>query len=456
MKQNPIKRIFDMVAASIGLVVFLPVFFVVTLLILLEDGGPVLFVQERLGKEMRMFRIYKFRSMREGRVTRVGGWIRATGLDELLQFFNVLGGSMSMVGPRPMTMEDVTRLDWQDPALGRWRCKPGMTGLAQLFAGKGRSVSRFFDDRYAGSYSLFLDSRIVFLSFMVNCFGKGPVKRVLSCWRNWQRNRRRRTDKGVTRKNLPLYGLGMIVILSLKGFYSTAGVDDLVWVLQPLAFLVELITGIQFQYDPAVGFVSLASRVVIAPACAGVNFFIICFATIFFTLVSRLDNPMKKWAWLVISIISAYLVTLLGNSFRIMISIYLYRADIYGEWATPERVHRLAGMLIYVPILVITYLAAERMVGRLCRKKSSAAETAIASEIQSVSNVVFAPFAWYLAISVFMPLLNGSLHRYGPRYLEHSVFVLVATLCIFLGWLVLNLLKKKIDIIRETKEKRAS
>lgn len=192
MKENPTKRLFDIIAASIGLIVFAPVFLIIALFICLDDGGPVLFTQERLGKGMKRFLIYKFRSMRDGRVTWTGQWIRATGLDELLQFFNVLEGSMAMVGPRPMTMGDVARLNWQDHAMRRWHCKPGMTGLAQLFAGRGQRVSRFLDDTYAGSYSLFLDMQIVVLSFLVNCFGKGSVKRLLSWWRTWRRSSRRR------------------------------------------------------------------------------------------------------------------------------------------------------------------------------------------------------------------------------------------------------------------------
>jgi lipopolysaccharide/colanic/teichoic acid biosynthesis glycosyltransferase len=191
MKRDLTKRLFDVIAASIGLLVFVPVMVIVALLILLEDGRPVLFVQERLGKGMRPFLIYKFRSMRSGRVTRVGRWIRATGIDELLQFFNVLRGSMGMVGPRPMTREDVVRLDWHDPGMPRWCCKPGMTGLAQLFAGKGRSVSRFLDEKYVSQCGFALDAQVVALSFLVNCFGKRSVHRALSWWRAWRRSERR-------------------------------------------------------------------------------------------------------------------------------------------------------------------------------------------------------------------------------------------------------------------------
>jgi lipopolysaccharide/colanic/teichoic acid biosynthesis glycosyltransferase len=189
------KRVLDIIFATTGLVVFSPCFFIVALLILLEDGPPVLFVQERLGKEMKPFRIYKFRSMRGSRVTQVGRWIRATGLDELFQFLNVLQGSMGVVGPRPMTADDVARLGWHETGMARWRCKPGVTGLAQLFAGKGLQVSRFLDESYARNGSLWLDFQVIVLSFMVNCFGKRRVRCTLLQWRAWRRNKRRTARK---------------------------------------------------------------------------------------------------------------------------------------------------------------------------------------------------------------------------------------------------------------------
>jgi len=259
------------------------------------------------------------------------------------------------------------------------------------------------------------------------------------------------------RKNSFFYVVGITLVLAFKHFYSAAGANDLVWILEPIAHLVELAAGIHFEHESTAGFVSLSNRIVIAPACAGINFLIICFSTLFFTLVSRMKTSVKKSIWLVISIVSAYLVTLWTNSVRIIISIYLYRAQIYGEWVTPERVHRLAGTLIYVSVLVVTYLAAERMVGRFCGKGFPGAETAMPPKVPYVPHLICPPFAWYLAIAVFVPLLNGSLHRQGARFLEHSIFVLAATLSIFLVWLVVPLLKKKkIDISEETKEKRAS
>lgn len=188
-----VKRAFNLIVAASALLVFSPVLLLVALLILLEDGRPVLFVQERLGKGMQPFSVYKFRSMRKGRVTRVGRWIRVTGLDEWLQFLNVIQGSMAIVGPRPMTLDDVVRLGWNDSGLSRWRCKAGVTGLAQLFAGKGRHVSRFLDDRYARDATVWLDLQVIVLSFIVNCLGKHRVRRALCAWRSWRRRTKRLT-----------------------------------------------------------------------------------------------------------------------------------------------------------------------------------------------------------------------------------------------------------------------
>src|SRR2546428_1734832 len=103
------KRLLDVTGAAGGLLFFLPAMTLVSLAILLEDGLPLFFRQERLGEERRPFTILKFRSMRDGRITRVGRILRSTGLDEVPQFINVLRGEMSAVGPRPLTEADTAR-----------------------------------------------------------------------------------------------------------------------------------------------------------------------------------------------------------------------------------------------------------------------------------------------------------------------------------------------------------
>src|SRR5260370_2112020 len=105
----------------------------VAVVILLADAPPVLFRQERLGRQRHLFTILKFRSMRNGEVTGVGRMLRTTGLDELPQFINILRGELSAVGPRPLTQADVQRLGWSAPEFDfRWTMRPALTALAQI------------------------------------------------------------------------------------------------------------------------------------------------------------------------------------------------------------------------------------------------------------------------------------------------------------------------------------
>jgi lipopolysaccharide/colanic/teichoic acid biosynthesis glycosyltransferase len=174
------KRLFDLVGAVAGLLAFAPAMAAIAGAIVLEDGSPVLFRQERLGRRRRPFTILKFRSMRAGRITRVGRLLRATGLDELPQFINILRGDMSAVGPRPLTESDVTRLGWTTPRYDfRWQVPPGLTGLAQVTEGRSGRLSLGLDRRYVTRQTLSLDACLVALSFAINALGKERVRRLL-------------------------------------------------------------------------------------------------------------------------------------------------------------------------------------------------------------------------------------------------------------------------------------
>lgn len=146
------KRAFDIVAAGVAILAFAPLMLMVSLSIWLEDGGRVLFRQERSGLGGRVFSIYKFRTMRmsdpdmdvrqalpaDARVTGVGRVLRRLSLDELPQLLNVLQGDMSLVGPRPHALSH-DRL-WGETVpgyAGRFRAKPGLTGRAQVLGLRG-------------------------------------------------------------------------------------------------------------------------------------------------------------------------------------------------------------------------------------------------------------------------------------------------------------------------------
>jgi lipopolysaccharide/colanic/teichoic acid biosynthesis glycosyltransferase len=174
------QRVFDVAGALAGLVVFAPAMVAITIAVLIDDGRPVLFRQERIGYGRRRFEILKFRSMRGGRVTRVGRVLRATGLDELPQFVNILRGHMSAVGPRPLTADDVARLGWGGPQFDfRWTCRPGLTGLAQLVGARADDSSLVLDRIHAGSWRLSRDCQLIVWSFAVNVFGKTRIRRWL-------------------------------------------------------------------------------------------------------------------------------------------------------------------------------------------------------------------------------------------------------------------------------------
>jgi len=175
-----LKRLLDVAGAAGGLLFFLPAMTAVSLAILLEDGFPLLFRQERLGAGRRPFTILKFRSMRDGRITRVGRVLRSTGLDELPQFVNVLRGEMSAVGPRPLTAADTARLGWSAPGYDdRFRVPPGLTGLAQVVGSRASRASLFLDRRYIARQSVWLDARLIALSFAINALGKQRVRELI-------------------------------------------------------------------------------------------------------------------------------------------------------------------------------------------------------------------------------------------------------------------------------------
>jgi lipopolysaccharide/colanic/teichoic acid biosynthesis glycosyltransferase len=174
------RRIFDLIGASIGLALFAPVMAVIATALLIDDGRPVFFRQERVGYQRRPFHILKFRSMRDGRVTRVGRLLRATGLDEVPQLVNILRGQMSAVGPRPLTADDVARLGWSGPAFDfRWACRPGLTGLAQLLGARAADEAVELDRIHATQWSPSLDCQLIAWSFAVNAFGKARIRRHL-------------------------------------------------------------------------------------------------------------------------------------------------------------------------------------------------------------------------------------------------------------------------------------
>lgn len=192
--RSAIKRGSDVASSSVLIVMSLPVMLVTTLAILIEDGAPVFYRQERVGLGGRIFRVIKFRSMRrdaekdgqprwaqcgDERVTRVGRIIRKLRIDELPQLFNVLKGDMSMVGPRPERPFFVDQLAREIPFYAvRHSVKPGITGWAQVRFQYGASVDDAiqklqYDLYYVKNHSLVLDTLVLVETVRVVLTGEG-------------------------------------------------------------------------------------------------------------------------------------------------------------------------------------------------------------------------------------------------------------------------------------------
>jgi len=173
------KRLLDIFCAGLALVVLSPLLLLTALLIRLEDGGPALFRQKRVGKDGREFTLYKFRSMPVNtadvasadaatlRVTRIGKIIRRANIDELPQLFNMLKGDMSVVGPRP-ALASQTRLLELRAAEGATAVRPGLTGLAQVksYDGMPETEKARYDGQYARSLGFFRDVGIILRTFV--------------------------------------------------------------------------------------------------------------------------------------------------------------------------------------------------------------------------------------------------------------------------------------------------
>lgn len=192
MTEYPLKRWFDFIFASIGLVVSLPLWLVIGLAIKIEDGGPILFPQKRWGKDKRPINVCKFRTMvvnadekfgplqaqeNDPRITRVGKLLRATSLDEMPQLLNIWKGEMSWVGPRALPINEVQireeNGDLPDEAIPGFelRCKvtPGLTGMAQVYAPRDvpRKHKFRYDLIYIQNQNLWLDLKLITLSFWI-------------------------------------------------------------------------------------------------------------------------------------------------------------------------------------------------------------------------------------------------------------------------------------------------
>lgn len=181
-----IKRVMDIVIACLGIVILFPIFFIISIAIKIDSDGPIIFSQKRYGINKKCFRIYKFRTMNISapknvatrdlenshiHITKIGRILRKTSLDELPQLINILKGEMSVIGPRPVILEEINLIIERDK-YGANAVKPGLTGWAQI---NGRDklddkTKAKYDGEYVENFGFIMDIKCFFKT--IKCFFK--------------------------------------------------------------------------------------------------------------------------------------------------------------------------------------------------------------------------------------------------------------------------------------------
>lgn len=180
MYKKFIKRILDLIICILILPIFLILYIVIGILIKIEDGGPIFYKGNRIGKDCKVFKMYKFRSMKvnapnilnkdgstynsknDDRVTKIGKFIRETSMDEIPQIINVIKGEMSLIGPRASLEETLNT--YKDDERAKMKVRPGITGYTQAYYRNGLTVreKRLKDAWYAENLTFMLDCKIFF------------------------------------------------------------------------------------------------------------------------------------------------------------------------------------------------------------------------------------------------------------------------------------------------------
>lgn len=184
------QRVLDIIISLIGLIIGIPLMIIFGIFIKIEDKGPITYKQERLGKNGKVFYIYKLRSMRtdaekfgakwadkdDPRITKIGKFIRKTRIDELPQLFNILNGDMSIIGPRPERPSFTIQFNKEIPGfINRLAVKPGLTGWAQVNGGYEITPEQKLkeDMYYIKNRSVSLDIKILLMTVKVVLTGDG-------------------------------------------------------------------------------------------------------------------------------------------------------------------------------------------------------------------------------------------------------------------------------------------
>lgn len=209
------------------------------------------------------------------------------------------------------------------------------------------------------------------------------------------------------KKSLILYVLSFLAVLGIKLCFDKAGSDELLWILRPTAWWTTAVSGIPFTYEQGVGYVNHSLRFIIAPACAGLRFWMIAGLMLAWSFVHRIDNRKKQLYWVTLSFPATYLATVFVNGIRITLSIILPTllcgmGDIMQNLSSSQ-LHTAIGVLVYFPSLLAIYQAGDKLSQKIGKTKELPKK-------QPLYKVIL-PTLWYLIPVLILPLLSRIAYR---------------------------------------------
>ena len=214
----------------------------------------------------------------------------------------------------------------------------------------------------------------------------------------------------------------LALAFGLKYFYSISSVNDLRWILAPTTFLVELITGTEFRFESNAGYLSGDRTFLIALPCSGVNFLIIAFLMLTVGAIWREWPNAVRWRSLLISAAVAFVTTLIANTTRIAIAMWLQRVDLGYDY---EDVHRIEGILVYFGFLLLLFFATE---------KFARGDLRLHRPPRSVMRRIAIPVLVYYGFTLGIPLAGGAFR--DAEFWKHAVVVFVTSAVVMLPFVM--------------------
>jgi exosortase K len=229
-----------------------------------------------------------------------------------------------------------------------------------------------------------------------------------------------------------LYGLILIMALALKLHYRAADAAELTWILAPTAMVVEQISGMAFEKEIDSGYLNAARGILIAPACAGVNFMILCFGLGSLAGLRRAAAMVYKLGWIMLMPAVAFALTVMTNALRIILSINCYYWDRLPLGLSAEGLHRVLGTLVYFFCLWLFYMVLHQnwSDGVPCRRYA-APRTVPVRALPPFLKAGLVPLGGYWLVTVIVPVLKAALTGRTRELSGHVCSVVVASLGLF-------------------------